>query len=235
MLPVNSLGTAWFKEVDVKINGTIVSFDGGMYAHRADTENRLSYPETVKNVHLSMMGFDEEDVPFDDINNDDIHWVDANEEHTHQAILRRYLKGKASKKIYTIARIRSEIFEQPKLLPFNTVLDIEFYRNNPQFLLLTKHNDRAYQIIMDNCELLTRIVEMDGEITAKINSVSIAGRSMSTCALRKEICYPGEYLLQCSEKRQCMVIMEEIHSIINISILKNFASKFVYQKSHFLL
>ena len=105
MLSVNGLGTAWFKEIDVKINGTPVSFDGGMYAHRADIENRLSYLETFKNIHLSMMGFDEEDVPFDDINNDDIHWVDANEDHAHQAILRRYLKGKASKKIYTIARI----------------------------------------------------------------------------------------------------------------------------------
>ena len=69
MLPVNGLGTAWFKKIDVKINGTTVSFDGSMYAHRADIANRLSYPETVKNVHLSMMGFDEEDVPFDDINN----------------------------------------------------------------------------------------------------------------------------------------------------------------------
>ena len=44
VLPVNGLGTAWFKKIDVKLNGTTVSFDGNMYSHRADIENRLSYP-----------------------------------------------------------------------------------------------------------------------------------------------------------------------------------------------
>ena len=48
VLPVNGLGTAWFKKLDVKLNGTTVSFDENMYSHRADIENRLSYPNTEK-------------------------------------------------------------------------------------------------------------------------------------------------------------------------------------------
>ena len=48
MLPVNGLGTAWFKKIYVKLNGTTVSFDGNMYSHRADIENRLSYPKYGK-------------------------------------------------------------------------------------------------------------------------------------------------------------------------------------------
>ena len=121
ILPVNGLGTAWFKRIEVKLNGTTVSFDGNMYSHRANIENRLSYPNTVKKGHLSMMGFDEEMVAFDQINNADIHWDNADPaEQAHPAILRRYLKGKTSKNMYTIAKIHSEIFEQPKLLPPNT-------------------------------------------------------------------------------------------------------------------
>ena len=113
VLPVNGLGTAWFKKIDVKLNGTTVSFDGNMYSHRADIENRLSYPDTVKKGHLSMMGFDEEMKAFDEIDNGDIHWDDANPaEHAYPAILRRYFRGKASKKIYTIARIHSEILNK---------------------------------------------------------------------------------------------------------------------------
>ena len=73
VLPVNGLGTAWLKKIDVKLNGTTVSFDGNMYSYRADIENRLSYPDTVKKGHLSMMGFDEELEAFDEINNGDIH------------------------------------------------------------------------------------------------------------------------------------------------------------------
>ena len=79
-----------------------------MYSHRVDIENRLSYPSMVKKGHLSMMGFDEEMEAFDEINNANIHWDDANPaEHDYTAILRRYLRGKASKDMYTIARIHS--------------------------------------------------------------------------------------------------------------------------------
>ena len=114
VLLVNRLGTAWLKKIDVKLNGT-VSFDGNMYSHRMDIENRLSYPDTVKKGHLSMMGFYEELEDFDRLNNGNIHWDDANPaEHAYQAILRRYLKEKARKTMYTIAKIHSEIFEQLK-------------------------------------------------------------------------------------------------------------------------
>ena len=41
VLPANGLGTTWFKKIDVKLNGTTVSFDRSMYSHRADIENRL--------------------------------------------------------------------------------------------------------------------------------------------------------------------------------------------------
>ena len=126
-----------------------------------------------------MMGFDEEMEAFDKINNADIHWDDADPaEHAYPAILRRYLKEKASKNMYAIARIHSEIFEQPKLLPPNTVLDIDFDRHNSDFLLLTKHNNRNYIPKMESCKLLTRLVDMDEEITAEIDSVSTSGRSM---------------------------------------------------------
>ena len=179
MLPANGLGTTWFKKIDVKLNGTTVSFDGNMYSHRADIENRLSYPNMVKKGHFSMMGFDEELEVFDKINNGDIHWDDAYPaEYAYLAILRRYLKGKASKNMYTIARICSEIFEQPKLLPPSTVSDIDFDRHDSDFLLLIKHNNRNYILKVESCELLTRLVDIDEEITAEIYSVSLSGRSM---------------------------------------------------------
>ena len=44
MLPVNGLGTTWLKKIDVKLNGTTVSFDGNMSSHRADIENSMLYP-----------------------------------------------------------------------------------------------------------------------------------------------------------------------------------------------
>ena len=183
------MGTAWLKKIDVKLNGTTVSFDGNMYSYRVDIENSFSYPDTVKKGHLSMMGFDEEWEAFDKINGD-IHWDDADPaEHAYPAILRRYLKGKASKNMYTIARIHSEIFEQPKLLPPNTVLVIYFDRHDSDFLLLTKHNNRNYILKSEPCKLLTRLVDMDEEITAEIDSVSLSGRSMLYLVHRVKMMY----------------------------------------------
>ena len=137
-----------------------------------------------------MMGFDEELEDFDRLNNDNIHSADANPtQHAYPAILRRYLKGKANKNMYTIARIHSEIFEQPKLLPPNIVLDIDFDRHESDFLLLTKHNNRNYILKMESCDLLIRLVDMDEEITAEIDSLSISGRSMLYSVCRVKMLY----------------------------------------------
>ena len=60
ILMVNGLSHAWFKKINVQLNGENISFDGNMYAHRGDIEMRLSYPQTVKESSLNMSSFDEE-------------------------------------------------------------------------------------------------------------------------------------------------------------------------------
>ena len=57
-----SMGWVLFglKKIDVKLMGQQYLLMGGIYSHRADIENRLSYPDTVKKGHLCMMGFDKE-------------------------------------------------------------------------------------------------------------------------------------------------------------------------------
>ena len=159
--------------------------------------------------------------------------------------------------MYTIARIHSEIFEQTKLLPSNTILDVDFDRHDSDFLLLTKHNDRNYILKMESCELLTRLVDMDEEITAEIDLVSISGRSMLYPVCRVKMMYyscranvvdlsnfnlltmegnllPHRIIVVMVREEQCMVIIIEILSIINISIWQNFLSKLVQSKFHFL-
>ena len=98
--------------------------------------------------------------------------------HLHRAILRRYMQGQASRHIYTIGRIHSEIFDQTKLFPPNSVLDIEFERNNANFLLLTKINYPNFTIQMDSCQILSHIVKMDDQITREIELVSMSRTSM---------------------------------------------------------
>ena len=54
ILMVNGLSHAWFKKINVWLNGENISFDGNMYAHQGDIKMRLSYPQTVKESSLNM-------------------------------------------------------------------------------------------------------------------------------------------------------------------------------------
>ena len=91
ILMVNGLSHAWFKKINVRLNGENISFNGNIYGHRGDIEMRLSYPQTVKESSLNMSGFDKEQVAFDDINAANIHFEDStNIARPHRAILRRY-------------------------------------------------------------------------------------------------------------------------------------------------
>ena len=109
---------------------------------------------------------------------------------------------------------------------------------------------------MDNCELLIRIVEMDEEIKAEINSVSIAGRSMLYPVHRVKMLYYScaanvvdlsNFNLLTTEgnllPRRIFVAMlreEAMHGNYGRDPFNyqhfnlNFASKLVHQKSHFL-
>ena len=63
-------------------------------------------------------------------------------------------------------------------MPPNSVLDIEFERNDANFLLLTKIGDPNFTIQMESCQILSHIVEMDDQITREIELVSMSGTSM---------------------------------------------------------
>ena len=129
---------------------------------------RLSYPQTVKESSLNMSGLMKNKMLLMILMEANIHFNNAmNPGHLHRAILRRYMQGQASRCIYTTGRIHSEIFDQTKLLPPNSVLDIEFERNDANFLLLTKIDDPNFTIQMESCQILSHIVEMDNQIKEK--------------------------------------------------------------------
>ena len=60
ILTVNGLSHAWFKKINVQLNGENISFNGNIYVHQGDIEMRLLYPQTVKESSLNMSSFDEE-------------------------------------------------------------------------------------------------------------------------------------------------------------------------------
>ena len=189
VIPVNGLGYALFNNVKVSVNNVTVDSGSMLYPYRGDFETRLNHTLNVKEGSLELMGFDEEVVAFDELddNNDNFDWENVSggvvepDAKGHAALCRRFKRSFASKNIYLITPIFSSLFEQEKYLPPHTKLYISLEQNKPAFSLMSKHvgaNDDTYKIEILKCELYARIVDVDPSINKEIENVSYRGNSM---------------------------------------------------------
>ena len=70
VIPINGIANSLFKNVEVKINNTVVSNVNNMYAYRANLENHLGMDIGVQTRSMSMEGYYPETKCFDDITAD---------------------------------------------------------------------------------------------------------------------------------------------------------------------
>lgn len=194
VLLINGINSAWFKNINVRLNGEVIASGDNMYMYKADLENRLSYPKDVKEGILNVSGFQEEVVPLDDFRDNftEEFWLKpdiyGNYNRNKINLVKRYLKTAHSQSLPTMGRIHSEIFDQPKLLPPNSVLDIEFDRNSSDFLRLTQENAEHY-VKLEACYLLARIARVNTEVTNDIESMTFKGKSLLYPLRRVEMSY----------------------------------------------
>ena len=191
---VNGINSAWFKNINVRLNGEVIASGDNMYMYKADLENKLSYPKDVKEGILNVSGFQEEEIAFDDLeaNIPDTFWTEPNVydplNRNKMNLVKRLLKSEGSKHVYTMGRLHSELFDQPKLLPPNTVLDIELDRNSNDFLKLTQ-KDHEHYVKLDQCYLLARIARVNTEVTNDIEHMTFKGKSLMYPIRRVEMSY----------------------------------------------
>ena len=180
VLTVNGLNHAWFNNVKVKINGTSVEMMNNKYTWRCDIETRLSFSKEVKEGHLKMCGFDEEDMVFDIVNANNIEWgwvVRGDAITQNHALARRFGIEMSSKVIRTIGCIHSSIFEQPKALPPFTELEVTFERNKDEFMLLSKNDDQHYWLQMQRKYVITCKMHLQESLSDDIMQVANAGKN----------------------------------------------------------
>ena len=180
--PVNGLAYAWFNNVTVKINGVVIESLNNKYAYRGDLETRLTYPKDIKEGHLKMMGFEEEDIPFDDITAAVMHKeyfnnAQGNEIDIHEKIVKRHAAIVNGKTVRTIGRIHSSIFDQPKCLPPKTRMNVVFERNKEEFLLLSHNANPSFWLEMQRMVLIVRKMEVHDSVAEDILQVAAAGRN----------------------------------------------------------
>ena len=137
MIPINGIANSLFKNVEVKINNTVVSNVNNMYAYRANLENHLGMDIGVQTRSMSLVGYYPESTHFDDVAADKFKkLLGRTSTRCDDGIKKRMAMSKKSKNFGVITRIHDDICQQPKLLPPGMAMDFTFERENPKFYLV---------------------------------------------------------------------------------------------------
>ena len=162
--PINYFHATQFKNIEVYINGRLVSSSDNMSAYRAFIETLLTYSKEAKEGYLQCGMFYIDDGNDLDLIDDAIDTEDINQ--TNIGLWNRFQNSKYSRYFETCGKIHTDIFTQNKMLPGGNELRIKFHRNDPSFCLMSKLGTENYQIVTDemvlkikHCEIAPHIRE----------------------------------------------------------------------------
>ena len=138
MMPVNGIANSLLKNVEVKINNTVVSNVNNMYTYRANLENCLGMGIGVQSKSISLEGYYLERICFGDVAPEEFKkLLDGTSTQCDEGMKRRMAMPKKSKHFAVITRIHDDICQQPRLLPPGRAMDFIFERENPEFYLVS--------------------------------------------------------------------------------------------------
>ena len=164
VIPVNHLGVALFKNVEVRWNNELVYTALNNYAHKCDIETRINTSKSEKDNILSLAGYYPEKVPFESFANDAASLAgvgfdqidDDALDGLNTADLGFAKRLKVTRNTQTwdlITPIYADIFMQNRWLPPNTILSITLQRNDPRFYLLSRVANANFMIQITKARL----------------------------------------------------------------------------------
>ena len=158
----NGIGHAFWKNITVRVNGETITNSDNMYAHRGDLYTRLNYTGLIQDEgSLTLAGFDEESQPVDSFADENActPWRDAA---VKDGLTRRYRLHRVPFRI--TSPVHTDICQQDKLLPPNTVVEMIFERNSDAFCLVTKHANADYKLNLVSCQLKVHFKKLNAEL-----------------------------------------------------------------------
>lgn len=149
VFPVNYFANTRFKNLEIYLDGKLISTNDNMYPYHSFLEMLLSYSKETKENQLAMGLYYKDTVIMDDYNFNRGDLADAN-----PGALNRYKVTQYSQAFECLSKLHSGIFSQNKLLPNNTKLHIKLSRADNDFALMCKLRDRRYQVVIDKAVLI---------------------------------------------------------------------------------
>ena len=158
--PCNLFLHSLFNEIDVKLNGTLITSSNNTYPYRAYIETLLSYGRDAKKSQLtSAMYYKDEggDTGFEE---GDPHAVGA----TNKGMVKRNSFFKNGETVYMQGPIHLDLMFQDRYLPSDVGMQIRFARSKDAFSLMSDAANPSFRIKIHECKLLIRKVNISPSV-----------------------------------------------------------------------
>ena len=181
VFPLNYFHATRYKNLEVYLNGKLISTNDNLYAYHSYIEAMLSFPKETKDIQLASSLF------YKDVggNFDDYDLADDARHNKNKGAERRWFLSRFSQSFEGLGRLHSGIFNQPKLLPNNCTLTIKLTRGDHQFCLMGKVEGHRYQVVIDEAFLLVCHKRVSDSI--RIAQELALNKSHAKYAIRKSV------------------------------------------------
>ena len=157
--PVNNFLHSLFSQVDVSLNGTLITNSTNTYAHRAYVEKLLSYGPAAKASQLTAELFYKDEAGKMDKPNP----LAADEADKNMGLAKRASFTARSREVDMIGRIHSDIFFQQRYMLNEVNTKIKLTRSKDAFCLMAI-GDRAFKVRITSAAMLIRKVKISSSV-----------------------------------------------------------------------
>jgi hypothetical protein len=157
--PVNNFLHSLFSQVDVLLNGTLITSSTNTYAYRAYIETLLSYGTDAKSSQLTSALFYKEEAGKMDKPNP----LAANAADRNSGLVKRQTFAAGSREIDMMGRIHTDVFFQDRYMLNEVTTRIKLVRNNDAFCLMAT-GGQQFKIVVTAASLLIRKVKISPSV-----------------------------------------------------------------------
>jgi hypothetical protein len=195
--PVNNFLHSLFSEVDVSLNGTLITNSTNTYPYRAYIENLLSYGPAAKKSQLTACLFYKDDAGKMDQANP----LADDDDEKNSGLTQRAVFTSRSREVDLIGRIHSDIFFQSRYLLNEVNTKIKLTRSRDAFCIMAV-GDQAFKVKITAAAMIIRKVKVSPSVYLAHAKTLETG--MAKYPIRRVICkaytIPTGYLDASQEK-----------------------------------
>lgn len=170
--PLNLWMHSLFSQVDIKLNGTLITPSVNTYAYRAYIETLLSYGTDAKDGQLTMEGWSQDQAR--KMNNTVLEGVDLNQgfKSRHDLIM------DGGSKTELLGRLHCDLFQQDRYLPNGVEMTIKLIKTNELFNLIGQAvANTKYKVTIESAVLFVRRVKINPAINLEHNKLLNSGHN----------------------------------------------------------